>query len=58
LLKGLIDLTIWAAFLLWPFVLVALIAWAIFRRLRRKPAPPKPAAPPPAGPEAGAGTSW
>jgi hypothetical protein len=48
LLKGLIDLTIWAAFLLWPFVLIALIAWAIYRRLRRKPTPPPPAPPPPA----------
>ncbi|OGO37747.1 MAG: hypothetical protein A2W35_18660 [Chloroflexi bacterium RBG_16_57_11] len=52
LLKGLIDLTIWAAFLLWPFVLVALIAWVIYRRIRRKPASPPPPPPPPS-PESG-----
>jgi len=43
LIKSTVDLLIWAAFLLWPFVLVALIAWAIYRRVRRKPAPPSPA---------------
>jgi hypothetical protein len=42
LLQGLVDATIWAVFLLWPFALVALIAIWIFRRLRRKPAPPAP----------------
>jgi hypothetical protein len=47
LLKGLVDMLIWAAFLLWPFVLIALVAWAIYRRLRRKPAPPPSIAPPP-----------
>lgn len=52
LLKGLIDLTIWAAFLLWPFVLVALIAWVIYRRVRRKSASSTPTIPPP-GPESG-----
>lgn len=42
LVKSTIDALIWAAFLLWPFVLVALIAWLIYRRLRRKPASTKP----------------
>lgn len=49
LMKGAIDMLIWAAFLLWPFVLVGLIAWAVYRRVRRKPASP----PPPPGPESG-----
>jgi hypothetical protein len=47
LIKGTIDALIWAAFLLWPFVLVALVAWLIYRRIRRKPAPPPPNTTPP-----------
>jgi len=46
MLQGVIDLLIWMAFLLWPFVLVLLVAWWLIRRLRRKPGKPQP------GPEA------
>jgi len=35
-LQGGIDLLIWAVFLLWPFVLVGVIAWLILRRIQRK----------------------
>lgn len=52
ILKGLIDLAIWAAFLLWPFVLIGLIAWLIYRGVRRKNTPTPPPPPPP-GPENG-----
>jgi len=38
MLQGLADLSIWACFLLWPFVLVAIVIWLIVRRLRRKKA--------------------
>jgi hypothetical protein len=37
-LQGGIDLLIWAVFLLWPFVLVGVIAWLILRRVQRKSA--------------------
>jgi hypothetical protein len=45
LIKGTVDALIWAAFLLWPFVLVALIAWLVYRRIRRKPTLPPPPGP-------------
>lgn len=38
MLQGMADLVIWAAFLLWPFLVVLIIAWLVLRRVRlRRP---------------------
>lgn len=42
LLQGLVDLTIWAIILLWPFILIAVIAIVVYRRWRQKKTPPQP----------------
>ncbi len=37
LFKGTIDALIWIVFLVWPFVLIAVIIWLVLKRIRRKP---------------------
>ncbi len=42
LLQSLVDLAIWAVILLWPFILIAVIAVFIYRRWRQKRTPHSP----------------
>ncbi len=42
LLQGLVDLAIWSVILLWPFILIAIIAVFVYRRWRQKRIPPQP----------------